>query len=229
MLFSDMIALIIVYLYVVVIFILAEKVLKSKPEVSRKFLHIMVGNMIFAMPFFSNPWIMLLFITLPVTVALFFLTDYSPIKIKNSVTESGHALGLFFYALIWSILLLIYPILIDPNLLWIVALAIVPLVYGDGFAALVGGKWGRIKYHIFGGEKTLAGSLAMLAVTAVLSVFVWVFYGAMGYALPELNFWYILIISALATVAEAISYGGIDNLTVPSVTSILYYLVATVL
>lgn len=229
MLFSDVIALIIVYLYVIVIFILAEKVLKSKPEVSRKFLHIMVGNMIFAMPFFSDPWIMLLFITLPVTVALFFLTEYSPIKIKNSVTESGHALGLFFYALIWSILLLIYPILIDPNLLWIVALAIVPLVYGDGFAALVGGKWGKIKYHIFGGEKTITGSLAMLAVTAVLSVFVWVFYGAMGYTLPELNLWYILIISALATVAEAISYGGIDNLTVPSITSILYFLVATVL
>ena len=224
-----MIALIIVYLYVIVIFILAEKVLKSKPEVSRKFLHIMVGNMIFAMPFFSDPWIMLLFITLPVTVALFFLTEYSPIKIKNSVTESGHALGLFFYALIWSILLLIYPILIDSNLLWIVALAIVPLVYGDGFAALVGGKWGRIKYRIFEGEKTVAGSLAMLSVTAVLSVFVWVFYTAMGYTLPELNFWYILIISAIATLAEAISDGGIDNLTVPSVTAILYYLVATIL
>ena len=179
MLWTDIIALIIVYAYVGVVFFLAEKVLKSKPEVSRKFLHIMVGNMIFAMPFFS--WIMLLFITLPVTVALFFLTEYSPIKIKNSVTESGHALGLFFYALIWSILILIYPIMIDSNLLWIVALAIVPLVYGDGFAALVGAKWGRIKYHVFGGEKTLAGSLAMLSVTAVLSVFVWVFYTAMGY------------------------------------------------
>lgn len=229
MLWTDIIALIIVYAYVGVVFFLAEKVLKSKPEVSRKFLHIMVGNMIFAMPFFSDPWIMLLFITLPVTVALFFLTEYSPIKIKNSVTESGHALGLFFYALIWSILILIYPIMIDSNLLWIVALAIVPLVYGDGFAALVGAKWGRIKYHVFGGEKTLAGSLAMLSVTAVLSVFVWVFYTAMGYTLPELNFWYILIISAIATVAEAISYGGIDNLTVPSVTAILYYLVATIL
>ena len=178
---------------------------------------------------FSDPWIMLLFITLPVTVALFFLTEYSPITIKNSVTESGHALGLFFYALIWSILILIYPILIDSNLLWIVAMAIVPLVYGDGFAALVGAKWGRIKYHIFGGEKSVAGSLAMLAVTAVLSVFVWVFYSAMGYTLPELNFWYILIISAIATICEAISYGGIDNLTVPSVTSVLYFLVATVL
>ena len=215
MLFSDIIALVIVYLYVVVIFLLAEKVLKSKPEVSRKFVHIMVGNMIFAMPFFSDPSILLWFITLPITIALFFLTEYSPITIHNSVTESGHALGLFFYAGIWSVLLLIFPILIDPNLLWIVALAIVPLVYGDGFAA--------------GGEKTLAGSLAMLSVTAVLSVFVWVFYTAMGYTLPELNFWYILIISAIATVAEAISYGGIDNLTVPSVTAILYYLVATIL
>ena len=224
MLWTDMIALIIVYAYVGVIFFLAEKVLKSKPEVSRKFLHIMVGNMIFAMPFFSDPWIMLLFITLPVTVALFFLTEYSPITIKNSVTESGHALGLFFYAAIWTIL-----IVIDSNLLWSVAMAIVPLVYGDGFAALVGGKWGTIKYHVFGGEKTLVGSLAMLSVTAVLSVFVWVFYSAMGYTLPELNFWYILIISILATVCEAISYGGIDNLTVPSVTSILYFLVATVL
>ena len=221
MLFSDIIALVIVYLYVVVIFLLAEKVLKSKPEVSRKFVHIMVGNMIFAMPFFSDPSILLWFITLPITIALFFLTEYSPITIHNSVTESGHALGLFFYAGIWSVLLLIFPILIDPNLLWIVALAIVPLVYGDGFAALVGAKWG--------GEKTLAGSLAMLSVTAVLSVFVWVFYTAMGYTLPELNFWYILIISAIATVAEAISYGGIDNLTVPSVTAILYYLVATIL
>ena len=229
MLTSDIIALIVVYAYVGIIFFLAEKVLKSRPEVSRKFLHIMVGNMIFAMPFFSDPWIMLLFITLLVTIALFFLTEYSPITIKNSVTESGHALGLFFYALIWSILLLIYPILIDPNLLWIVALAIVPLVYGDGFAALVGAKWGRIKYHIFGGEKSIAGSLAMLSVTAVLSVFVWVFYTAMGYTLPELNFWYILIISAIATICEAISYGGIDNLTVPSVTSVLYFLVATML
>ena len=229
MLWTDIVVLIIVYAYVVAIFILSEKVLKSRPEVSRKFLHIMVGNMIFAMPFFSDPWIMLLFITLPVTVALFFLTEYSPIKIENSVTESGHALGLLFYALIWSILLFVYPIMLDPNYLWIVAMAIVPLVYGDGFAALVGGKWGNIKYHVFGGEKTVVGSLAMLSVTAVLSVFVWVFYTAMGYTLPELNFWYILLISVVATLCEALSYGGVDNLTVPSVTSILYYIVATLL
>ena len=153
MIFSDILALIIVYIYVAVIFVVAELVLKTRPEVSRKFLHIMVGNMIFAMPFFSDPWVMVWFLTLPITVVLFFLTEYSPIKIQNSVTESGHALGLFFYALIWTILIAIYSMLSPANdpkfFIWIVALAIVPMVYGDGFAALIGQKFGKVKYTVF--------------------------------------------------------------------------------
>ena len=165
--FVDIIVLIAVYVYVIAIFILSEKVLKTKPEVSRKFLHIMVGNMIFAMPFFSEPWIMICFLTLPATIGTFLLTDYSPIKIKNSVTESGHALGLFFYSAIWTVLIFVFP-----NYLWIVALAIVPMVYGDGFAALIGQKFGKVKYKVFGGEKSLEGSLTMFVITTVMSVFV---------------------------------------------------------
>ncbi|MDO5815472.1 MAG: phosphatidate cytidylyltransferase, partial [Methanobrevibacter sp.] len=153
MIFSDILALIIVYVYVAVIFVVAELVLKTRPEVSRKFLHIMVGNMIFAMPFFSDPWVMVWFLTLPITIALFFLTEYSPVKIENSVTESGHALGLFFYAGIWTILIAVYSIISPANdpkyFIWIVALAIVPMVYGDGFAALIGQKFGKVKYTVF--------------------------------------------------------------------------------
>ena len=221
MIFTDVIALIIVYLYVAVIFVVAEMVLKTRPEVSRKFLHIMVGNMIFAMPFFSDPWVMVWFLTLPITIVLFFLTEYSPIKIENSVTESGHALGLFFYAGIWTVLIAIFS-----NYLWIVALAIVPMVYGDGFAALIGQKFGKIKYTVFGGTKSLEGSLTMFVVTSVMSVFVWMVYTTIGYPMPQFNLVAILSISAVATICEALSYGGIDNLTVPGLTSILYYLVA---
>lgn len=220
MIFTDVIALIIVYLYVAVIFVVAEMVLKTRPEVSRKFLHIMVGNMIFAMPFFSDPWVMVWFLTLPITIGLFFLTEYSPIKIENSVTESGHALGLFFYAGIWTVLIAIFS-----NYLWIVALAIVPMVYGDGFAALIGQKFGKIKYTVFGGTKSLEGSLTMFVVTSVMSVFVWMVYTTIGYPMPQFNLVAILSISAVATICEALSYGGIDNLTVPGLTSILYYLV----
>ena len=230
MIFSDILALIVVYIYVAVIFVVAELVLKTRPEVSRKFLHIMVGNMIFAMPFFSDPWVMVWFLTLPITIALFFLTEYSPITIKNSVTESGHALGLFFYALIWTILIAVFAIIApadDPKFyIWIVALAIVPMVYGDGFAALIGQKFGKLKYTVFGGQKSVEGSLTMFVITTVMSVFVWMVFASIGCTMPEFNIVYVIVISAVATVCEALSYGGIDNLTVPAITAILYYLVA---
>ena len=154
---------------------------------------------------------MVWFLTLPITVVLFFLTEYSPIKIDNSVTESGHALGLFFYAGIWTVLIAVFS-----NYLWIVALAIVPMVYGDGFAALIGQKFGRIKYKVFGGTKSLEGSLTMFVVTTVMSVFVWMVFTTIGYPMPN-------------TICEALSYGGIDNLTVPALTAILYYLVTITL
>ena len=230
MIFSDVLALIVVYVYVAIIFVVAEMVLKTRPEVSRKFLHIMVGNMIFAMPFFSDPWVMVWFLTLPITIVLFFLTEYSPIKIENSVTESGHALGLFFYAGIWTLLIAIFASIApagDPKYyIWIVALAIVPMVYGDGFAALIGQKFGKVKYTVFGGTKSLEGSLTMFVITTVMSVFVWMVFTSIGCAMPEFNLVYIISISAVATVCEALSYGGIDNLSVPAITSILYYLVA---
>ena len=221
MFFTDIIALIAVYVYVIAIFIISEKVLKSRPEFSRKFLHIMVGNMIFAMPFFSNPWVMIIGVTLPASIGTFLLTEYSPIKIENCMTESGHALGLFFYSAIWTVLLIVFG-----NQLWIVALDIVPLVYGDGFAALIGIKFGKVKFSIFGSTKSLEGSLSMFVVTTVMSVFVWMVFTSIGYNMPEFNIVNIILISAVATLCEAFSYGGIDNLTVPAVTSILYYLVA---
>ena len=230
MIFSDILALIVVYIYVAIIFVIAEMVLKTRPEVSRKFLHIMVGNMIFAMPFLSDPWVMVWFLTLPITIGLFFLTEYSPIKIKNSVTESGHALGLFFYAGIWTILIAIFTMIAPANdpkfYIWIVALAIVPMVYGDGFAALIGQKFGKLKYTVFGSQKSIEGSLTMFVITAVMSVFVWMVFASIGCTMPEFNIVYVIVISAVATVCEALSYGGIDNLTVPAVTSILYFLVA---
>ena len=66
----------------------------------------------------------------------------------------------------------------------------------------------------------------MFVVTTVMSVFVWMVFTSIGYSMPEFNLVYIITISAVATVCEALSYGGIDNLTVPALTAILYYLVA---
>ena len=139
-------------------------------------------------------------------------------------------MGLFFYAGIWTILIAVFTLIAPADnpkyYIWIVALAIVPMVYGDGFAALIGQKFGKIKYTVFGGTKSLEGSLTMFVVTTVMSVFVWMVFSSIGCVMPEFNLVYIIEISAVVTLCEAVSYGGIDNLSVPALTAILYYLVA---
>ena len=82
---------------------------------------------------------MVWFLTLPITIAAFLLTKYSPIKIKSGVTDAGHALGLVYYAGIWTLLIFLLP-----DKLWIVGVAVGAMVYGDGFASLIGQKYGNV-------------------------------------------------------------------------------------
>ena len=77
---------------------------------------------------------------------------------------------------------------------------------GDGIAAIVGMKWGRIRL----GGKTLEGSFAMLA--AVFLVFL-----TIGGKSPSAA----LVAAIAATLAELLSPGGLDNVSVPVVSAIL--------
>lgn len=221
----DILLLLIVYVYVACLFIFSEKCLKRHPEAARKFIHIMVGNCIFIMPFFHNPLVMVYFLTIPITIFAFLLTKYSPIKIKSTVTDAGHDLGLVYYAGVWSILIFIFP-----DYLWIVALAIAAMVYGDGFASLIGQKYGRHKYNLIGDQKSIEGSLTMFIVIIIASIAIFIFYNAIGYPTVPKTFSLITIIglSLIATVTEAITPKGLDNLSVCVVTAILYYILMVV-
>ena len=77
---------------------------------------------------------------------------------------------------------------------------------GDGIAAIVGMRWGRIRL----GGKTLEGSFAMLA--AVFLVFLII--GRKG---PSAA----IVAAVAATLAELLSPGGLDNVSVPVVSAIL--------
>lgn len=220
---TDLIVLAIAYIYVVVIFVLSEFVLDLSPSISRKFLHIMVGNCVFLMPFFVNPY-NALFITVPFTIVTFLLTEYSPIKIENSVTSSGHALGLLYYAATWTALIILFPF----NNLVIVALAIAAMCYGDGFAAVIGEKYGKHEYNISGDKKTIEGSTAMFLACVISSCAIIGFYNLLVY-FKFLTFAYIpfdllviAIIALIATVVEAITPKGLDNVTACFTTAILY-------
>lgn len=209
---TDIELLVLVYIYVILIFVFSEKFLKSKPSFSRKFVHIMVGNCIFIMPFFNDPYTMVWFLTLPITIAAFLLTKYSPIKIKSGVTDAGHALGLVYYAGIWTLLIFLLP-----DKLWIVGLAIGAMVYGDGFASLIGQKYGKHQFNLTGDVKSLEGSLAMFVMICVMSNVVFLVYGISNY-----NIAFVVLISLIATICEAITPKGLDNLSVASISAILW-------
>ncbi|WP_019266130.1 MULTISPECIES: diacylglycerol/polyprenol kinase family protein [Methanobrevibacter] len=216
---TDIGLLVLVYIYVIIIFVISEKFLKDKPSFSRRFVHIMVGNCIFVMPFFNDPYTMVWFLTLPITIAAFLLTKYSPIKIKSGVTDAGHALGLVYYAGIWTFLIFLLP-----DKLWIVGVAIGAMVYGDGFASLIGQKYGKHHFNLTGDVKSVEGSITMFIMVCIMCSAVFLVYGAIGYNIPNYNFAFVVFISLIATVCEAVTPKGLDNLSVSSVSAVLYYI-----
>ncbi|MBX7076792.1 MAG: SEC59/DGK1/VTE5 family protein [Methanobacteriaceae archaeon] len=217
----DIICWIITFAYVGIIFFISEKVFDSESIFSRKFLHIMMGFLIFIMPFYSSNLVMAVFVTLPIAIVLFFMTDYSPIKIMDSgTTHSGHNLGLFYYALIWTILLFIIP---DNNLV-IVGLAIASMSFGDGFASVIGGMYGSHNYNITGDNKTVEGSVSMFVAIFIFSFIIVGFYTLIGCNVQGFSILNLIIVAAVATIVEAVTPKGLDNIAVPLSTAILYSL-----
>lgn len=218
---GNIIGLILVYIYVAVVFLISEKFLKSRPSFARKFTHIMVGNIIFLLPLFTGTEsriFMTLFIAVPIVVFSFLMTKYSPIKINNSITSSGHGLGLFYYSISWTILAFFFY-----NQPYIIAVGIVAMSYGDGFASLIGQKFGKHKYTVFGDTKSFEGSLAMfLVLIAMLLVSLGYYIFIIGYPLYILNLFVIIAVGAVATVVEGITPKGLDNLSVCFSAVILY-------
>ena len=86
---ADIGLLVLVYIYVIAIFVVSEKFLKDLPSFSRRFVHIMVGNCIFVMPFFNDPYAMVWFLTLPITIAAFLLTNTLQSKLRVELQMLG--------------------------------------------------------------------------------------------------------------------------------------------
>ena len=92
------------------------------------------------------------------------------------------------------------------------------MAYGDGFAALIGQKYGTHAYTIFKGHKTLEGSLAMLLVSMIVII------TYQFLQLGSVNFIQVLLLSVVATLVEALSPHGLDNLFIPILVSLLYFI-----
>jgi dolichol kinase len=214
---SDIVGVAAVYIYVAVLIVFTEKVFSKKyPVQSRKFLHIMTGNIAFILPLFETREIMAFLAAGPFILFTFLMSPYSPIKsMRGKTSEAGHGLGLVYYAITWTILAYVF---FDHR--EIIAMGILAMSYGDGLASLIGIKYGKRKYTVFKDTKSYVGSLAMFLCTFLLLVVAIVFYTE---PLTARAVAYLLCMAGVATVVEGITPLGLDNLSVPFVTAVMYW------
>ena len=216
MLSGDVSGVLLVYIYVAILLIITEKLLEGRPELSRKFLHIMVGNIAFLLPIFNTGWVMAFIAAAPFIPLTFLMSPYTPIKsIKGRTSAAGHGMGLVYYVITWTILAYIF----FDNMV-VIAVAILAMSYGDGFASVIGIRFGKKKYNICGDEKSYVGSFAMVVFTFITTIIAVLYYGIdiTNYLLLVL-----LFISFVAALVEAITPKGLDNLTVPFSAVLIYW------
>ncbi|MBD2201019.1 phosphatidate cytidylyltransferase [Calothrix sp. FACHB-1219] len=176
------------------------------PEIVRKIAHIGIGNVILLAWWLNIP--ASLGITASILGSAVTLLSYR-LPILPGINSVGRqSLGTFFYAVSFGILIGCFWYLQQPHY---AALGILVMTWGDGLAALIGQRFGKHKYKVFGSQKSWEGSLTMTLVSYLVSSLILL--GVQG------NIWQTWVISLLvavvATALEAVSLLGIDNLTVP--------------
>jgi uncharacterized protein (TIGR00297 family) len=191
-------------------------------EVTRKFVHIITGFIIFfAVPLFQSAFIPMVFAWLAIFV--------TALAIRMGLLPGIHGTSRISYGTIFypiSFLLLIPVFWISHR--EIILLSMLGLATGDAAAAIVGETFKPVReYRLTSDKKSIEGSLTMLLVTSII------LFGGMHFL--GLQHAHSILVLTLATVAaailatawEALSSKGLDNLTIPlSIAFVLsYYLI----
>lgn len=205
---TDGLALAISFGYVALVVGTAEGLRRARKVsfgISRKMIHVGIGSWIVpTLLLFDSRWVA------AAPPALFVLLNLLSLRGRWSSAmdaEAGRNVGTVLFPL--SFVLLILPLWDLPAGRAATAAGILCLAWGDAAAALVGERWGRHRYRVGEGFRSLEGSAAMLAgsLAAVALAGLWI-----G---PPYTFAAILAGALLATLLEASGRRGIDNLLVP--------------
>jgi dolichol kinase len=224
--FSNVILMLLCYAYVLLVILVSsrmDRLLHLSAKTSRKFLHAMIGNLPFVIPFFTSSVYPVL-VAAPFVLVTFFVSPYSPFpnvrkKLPGlaGITEEGHKLGLVFYAISYTVLASVLP-----SKPYVIAAGILPMAYGDAAASIIGERYGRRRYRIFA-DKSLEGSAAMFLASFLSLSIGLVFFSAL-YSFSVLDKLFAVLAAVIAaTLVECVSPLGFDNLTVP-VSSALTFL-----
>jgi dolichol kinase len=225
--FMNVLLVLLCYAYVLLVIVVSsrmDKILHISRKVSRKFLHMMIGNLPFIIPFFiANVYPVL--VAAPFILITFLASPYSSFKSVSKkmkgladITEEGHHFGLILYAFSYTLLALFFA-----SKPYVIAAGILPMAYGDAAASLVGERYGRRKYRLLA-DKSLEGSVAMFF-TSFLSFTLSLAFFSLLYSFSVFEKIFAAIaVAFVATIVEGFSPLGFDNLSVPILSALAFLL-----
>ena len=194
--------------YLTVLVLAAEglnRLTDTHGEFTRKIVHIGSGNVVLLAWWLQIPTT--IGIGAAIVAGMIALLSYS-VPILPSLNSVGRkSLGTFFYAVSFGVLFACFWTKYPE----FTVIGILIMAWGDGLAAVVGQRFGQHPYEIFGGKKSLEGSLTMFLVSFLMAGLI--LSNTQG---NPLSSWGIaLVVAMVATGLESFSWLGIDNLLVP--------------
>lgn len=182
------------------------------PEVVRKSLHVAMGVATLSFPWlFSSAWAV---VSLAVLSALFLTAIERLPHWRNSLGQvvagvQRRSWGTVFFALAVT---LVFAMSGGDPLLYCVPVAM--LTFGDSLAALVGHRFGMVKFQTGEGRKSWEGAGAMLAVTFLVVLAGLLLWPPVGMSWME-KVLAALLLGLVGMSVEAVSWRGLDNLFLP--------------
>ncbi|MBN1317491.1 MAG: hypothetical protein JXA42_18560 [Anaerolineales bacterium] len=177
-------------------------------DFTRKFIHISVGmySIIAILLFKRWEWAI-------IPPAAFIVINFLDWKfgVLQAMTSSDRSnLGTVYFPISFCVIIWLFwdkPALLVSSLM--------PLTWGDSFAAVIGKRFGRRTYTVLNSTRSLEGSLIMFLFSAISSGLVLSIMGVENWLGIS------LAVAAGATLMEAVSPFGADNLTIPAVSALL--------
>ncbi|WP_392481956.1 diacylglycerol/polyprenol kinase family protein [Nostoc sp. C110] len=223
---NDLIGLAISYIYAISLLVIGEglrRLFDVKPDLTRKVIHIGAGMWVFGVLLLFNRWEIGI-----IPFATFIGLNYLFYRYRfiGAMDTQDSSPGTVYFAI--SVTLLF-------GLLWrpdgpvdsvaIAVAGIMAMTWGDALAALIGRRFGQHKYQVGNSVRSWEGSAAMfVASTVVIFLVLLLLPGSslsplgtpltLGLALLT-----AVVAATFATLVEAVSPHGTDNLSVPLVTA----------
>jgi phytol kinase len=169
-------------------------------EFSRKFVHITVGSFVAFWPFYLS-WNQIRWLSLSFLVVVGVSKYLHLFRIIHSVQRP--TMGELYFALATGAITYV------THDKWIYMASLLQMSLADGFAAVVGVRYGRQSYLMFSHRKTLIGSATFFVVS--LGILVAYTQAAGAHLGPA----YMAGVALLMAVVENFAVAGLDNLLVP--------------